>query len=128
MSTTDATSDATPGQAPGTIERSRRTPGWLSATIAIVFGLFYAYAAWAGLGNLLGLNSAAQSLDTTLSGFGWGLLLTGVLLPVAVYGLAFWFGRRREAGPQVLLLLTGLCLVFAISLDIFVFGLGSLIV
>ena len=108
--------------------RTRRTPAWLSATIAILFGLFYAYSAWSGLGNLFGLNSAAQGLDTTLSGFGWGLLLAGVLGPVLVFGIAFWLGRRREAGPQALLLLAGLCLVSALSLDIFVFGLGSLIV
>ena len=57
-----------------------------------------------------------------------GLLLTGVLAPIAVFGIAFWLGRRREAGPQALMLLAGLALVSAISLDIFVFGLGSLIV
>ena len=118
--------DKTLDTASGT--RVRRTPVWLSATIAIVFGLFYAYSAWSGLGNLLGLNNAAQLLDTSLSGFGWGLLLTGVLAPVVVFGIAFWLGRRREAGPQALMLLAGLCLVSALSLDIFVFGLGSLIV
>jgi hypothetical protein len=108
--------------------RTRRTPGWLAATIAILFGLFYAYSAWSGLGNLIGLNNAAQALDTTLNGFGWGLLLTGVLAPLVVFGLAFWLGRKREAGPQALLLLAGLCLVSAISLNIFVFGIGGLIV
>lgn len=108
--------------------RTRRTPGWLAATIAIVFGLVYAYSAWAGLGNLVGLNDTAQSLDTSLSGLGWGLLLAGVIVPIVVFGLAFWLGRRREAGPQALILLAGLCLVSAFSLDIFVFGLGSLIV
>ena len=111
-----------------TPQRTRRTPAWLSATIAILFGLFYAYNAWSGLGNLIGLNNAAQGLDTTLSGFGWGVLLTGVLAPIVVFGIAFWLGRRREAGPQALLLLAGLALVSALSLDIFVFGLGSLIV
>jgi hypothetical protein len=109
-------------------ERTRRTPAWLAATIAIFFGLFYAYAAWSGVGNLVGVSNIAQGLDTTLSGFGWGILLTGVLAPVAVYGAAFWLARRREAGPQALILLAGLCLVSAVSLDIFVFGLGSLIV
>jgi hypothetical protein len=109
-------------------KRTRRTPGWLAASIAILFGLFYAYSAWSGLGNLIGLNSAAQDLGTTLNGFGWGVLLTGVLAPIVVFGLAFWLGRRREAGPQALILLAGLCLVSALSLDIFVFGPGSLIV
>jgi hypothetical protein len=127
MSTNTPDPVAATGTEPSHQGRTRRTPAWLSATIAIVFGLFYAYAAWSGLGNLLGLNTAAQSLDTTLSGFGWGLLLAGVLLPVVIYGLAFWLGRRREAGAQALILLAGLCLVFAFSLDIFVFGLGSLL-
>ncbi|MCU1447037.1 bacitracin resistance protein [Cryobacterium sp.] len=108
--------------------RTRRTPAWLSATIAILFGLFYAYSAWSGLENLIGLSSIAQGLDTSLNGFGWGLLLTGVLAPIVVFAIAFWLGRRREAGPQALMLLAGLCLVSALSLDIFVFGLGSLIV
>ena len=120
--------DKTVNTAPTDQTRTRRTPAWLSATIAILFGLFYAYSAWSGLGNLIGLNTAAAALDTSLSGFGWGLLLTGVLAPLVVFGIAFWLGRRREAGPQVLMLLAGLCLISALSLDIFVFGLGSLIV
>lgn len=123
MTGADNTSSATSASTP-----ARRTPGWLAATIAIVFGLFYAYTAWSGLGNLLGLNTAAAALDTSLSGFGWGLLLAGVIVPIMVFGLAFWLGRRREAGPQALILLAGLCLVSALNLDIFVFGLGSLIV
>ena len=130
MSTDKTATDNAGNSTAGASEakRARRTPAWLSATIAIFFGLFYAYSAWSGLGNLIGLNSAAQDLDTTLNGFGWGLLLTGVLAPVLVFALAFWLGRRREAGPQALLLLAGLCLVSALSLDIFVFGAGSLIV
>ena len=125
--TSDNTSSDGTGSAKAAKSRNRRTPGWLSATITIVFGLFYAYIAWSGLGNLLGLNTAAASLDTSLSGFGWALLLAGVLLPIVVFGLAFWLGRRREAGPQALILLAGLSLVSALSLDIFVFGLGSLL-
>jgi hypothetical protein len=125
---TDKTDQTTTTTAKDYKNRTRRTPAWLSATVAILFGLFYAYSAWAGLGNLIGLNRAAELLDTTLSGFGWGLLLTGVLAPVLVFAIAFWLGRRREIGPQALLLLAGLALVSALSLDIFVFGLGSLIV
>ena len=124
-------SDATPG-AGKVVAAPSGTPGgtprWLFLTIAIVFGLFYAYDAWEGVGNLVGLNLAAQSLDTTLSGFGWGLLIAGVLLPVAVFALAIRLGRARSVGVQVLLLLVGLCLVAALSADIFMFGLGSLIV
>ncbi len=119
MTATDATHGA--GKAAG-------TPRWLFLSMAIVFGLFYAYDAWEGVGNLVGLNVAAQSLDTTLSGFGWGLLIAGVLLPVAVFALVIRLGRACSVGVQALLLLVGLCLVAALSTDIFMFGLGSLIV
>jgi lysylphosphatidylglycerol synthetase-like protein (DUF2156 family) len=107
---------------------ARRPPQWLTVTIAVFFGLFYAYDIWGGVGNLVGLNLAAQGLDTQLSGFGWMVLLIGVLIPVAAFGLAVWLGRTRGAGARAVLLLAGLCLVAALSLDIFMFGLGSLIV
>lgn len=107
----------------------RRTPLWAAVTIAVVFGLFYVYDVWEAVGNLVGLNMAAGSLDTQLSGFGWALLIGGVLLPFVVYGAAAWLGRNRGPRARILLLLTGLCLVAVLSLDIYaLFGLGSLIV
>lgn len=109
--------------------RPHRTPFWLTVTLAVIFGLFYAYDAWEGVGNLVGLNLAAQSLGTQLSGFGWSVLIVGVVMPVIVYAIAFWLGRARGAAVQALLLFVGLCVVAALSLDIFaVFGLGALIV
>lgn len=102
---------------------------WLSVTIAVLFGLFYAYNVWAAVGNLVGLNLQAHSLDTRLSGFGWAVLIAGILLPALVYGIAFWLGRTRSAAVQALLFLAGLALVAALTLDMFVtFGLGRLIV
>lgn len=107
----------------------RRAPLWLTVTIAIVFGLFYAYDLWEAVGNLVGLNIAAADLDTSLSGTGWTVLIAGVLIPVLVYGFAFWLGRRRVAGVQTLMYITGLCLVAVLSLDMYVmFSLGNLIV
>ncbi|TFC88730.1 hypothetical protein E3T37_02215 [Cryobacterium sp. TMT2-10] len=105
----------------------RHTPRWLRFGIAIVFGLFYAYDIWEGIGNLVGLNQTAQGLDTQFSGFGLFVLLTGILLPILVYLLAAWLGRARGAGAQAALFLAGLCLNAAIAADIFMFGLGSLI-
>jgi hypothetical protein len=106
----------------------RRTPQWVVVTIAVFFGLFYAYDAWEAVGNLVGLNLAAQGLDTQLSGGGWALLLAGVLLPVLVYVLAFWLGRGRTAVARAVLFLVGLCLVAVLTLDIFTFGLGALLI
>ena len=107
----------------------RRPPRWALLSIAIFFGLFYAYDVWEAVGNLVGLNLQAQSLDTQLSGFGWVVLIFGVLLPVLVYALAYWLGRNRAFGVQALTLLVGLCAVAVVSLDIAaVFTLGRLIV
>lgn len=107
---------------------ARRTPPWVIVTIAVFFGLFFAYDTWEAVGNLVGLNLAAQGLDTQLSGAGWALLIGGVLLPVLVYVAAFRLGRGRTAVARVVLFLVGLCLVAVLTLDIFTFGLGSLIV
>lgn len=106
----------------------RRTPQWLVVTIAAFFGLFFAYDLWEAVGNLVGLNVAAQSLDTQLSGFGWAVLIAGVVLPILVYAIAFWLGRARGGAARAVLFLVGLCLVAVLSLDIFIFGLGALIV
>ncbi|TFD50485.1 bacitracin resistance protein [Cryobacterium frigoriphilum] len=107
----------------------RRAPLWLTVTVAIVFGLFYAYDLWEAVGNLVGLNIAAGDLDTSLGGSGWAVLIIGVLIPVVVYGVVFWLGRRRAVGVQALMYITGLCLVAVLSLDMYVmFSLGNLIV
>ncbi|WP_104197641.1 hypothetical protein [Cryobacterium sp. M15] len=107
----------------------RRPPRWALLSIALFFGLFYAYDVWEAVGNLVGLNLQAQSLATQLSGFGWAVLIFAVLLPVLVYALAYWLGRNRAFGVQALTLLVGLCAVAAVSLDIAaVFSLGRLIV
>ncbi|TFD62532.1 hypothetical protein E3T39_00830 [Cryobacterium suzukii] len=117
------------GNVRGGTSTRRRPPRWVLFSIAIFFGLFYAYDVWEAIGNLVGLNLQAQSLDTQLSGFGWVVLIFGVLLPVLVYAVAYWLGRNRAFGVQALTLLVGLCTVAAVSLDIAaVFSLGQLIV
>ena len=111
-----------------TVQR-RQPPRWLLLTIAIAFGLFYAYDVWEAVGNLVGLNLQAQSFATQLSGFGWAVLIFGVLLPVVVYALAYWLGRNRAFGVQALTLLVGLCTVAAVSLDMnALFSFGQLII
>jgi hypothetical protein len=113
----------------GSMMERRSPPRWILIAIATAFGLLYAYDVWEAVGNLVGLNLQAQSLDTELSVFGWTVLIFGVLLPGLVYALAYRLGRDRAFGVQALTLLVGLCAVAAVSFDIVtVFGLGRLIV
>ena len=123
MSDTDATVDGT------TTDARRRPPFWVTAVITIFFGLFFAYDLWEAVGNLVGVSIAAGDLDTSLNATGWVVLIGGVLIPIAVFALAFLLGRRRNVVAQVLLYAAGLCLSAVASLNIFVmFGFGSLVV
>lgn len=111
------------------VRLARTSPRWLSFVVAALFGLFYAYDLWEAVGNLVGLSATAASLGTTLSAFGWTVLVAGLILPAFIFAAAVWLGRRRTLGVQALLLLAGLCLSAVVSLNIFaLFGLGSLIV
>ena len=103
------------------------TPLWLAVTIALVFGVFYAYDVWEAVGNLVGLNIYAGELDVGLTGYGVALLIAGVVLPLLVYATAFWLGRRRGPLAQVVLFLTGFALVQVLSADVAaLFDLGGL--
>ena len=120
-------SDAPVTSSPAVSSSRRRAPRWLSTGIAILFGLCYAYDIWEGVGNLVGLNLLAQSLDTQLSGLGIVVLFVGILGPLLVFVLAAWLGRSRAAAAQAALFLAGLCLNAAMAANIFTLGAGSLL-
>ena len=107
---------------------ARRTPFWLELTLAIGFGLFFAYDAWEGVGNLIGMGGVAASLETSITGLGWVVLIAAILLPVVLFAVAFLLGRRRTAVVQAMLYLTGLAVSAVLYLDILLtFGLGALL-
>jgi hypothetical protein len=106
----------------------RRTPFWLEIALAIAFGLFFAYDAWEAVGNLVGVADLAGSLETSISGLGWVVLIAAILLPVALFAAAFLLGRRRSAVVQAALYLTGLAVSALLYLDILLmFGVGALL-
>jgi hypothetical protein len=108
---------------------ARRTPFWLELTLAIGFGLFFAYDAWEGVGNLIGMSQMASALETSISGVGWLVLIAAAVLPVALFAAAFLLGRRRTAVVQAALYLCGLAVSGALYLDILLmFGPGALLV
>jgi ABC-type phosphate transport system permease subunit len=96
----------------------RATPLWLSISIAVVFGVFYAYDLWEAVGNLFGMNITADGLGVAITGAGWALLIAALVLPLLVFGTAIWLGRRRGPFAQVVLFLVGFALVQVLAADV----------
>ncbi len=96
----------------------RRMPVWLLGTIMGFFGLFFAYAVWNGIGNLIAATQAAASVGTSLNGLGWLVWIVAILVPVIIYVLAFSLAHKRHAGHAVLIMLAALALVAVLWLDV----------
>jgi TRAP-type C4-dicarboxylate transport system permease small subunit len=106
----------------------RSVPRWIVTVLAVIFGLFFAYDAWEAVGNVIGISMLASGLDTSISVLGWVVLIVGIIVPVAVFLIAFFVGRRRDLIAQILLYLTGLGVSAVIALDIVaLFGAGQLL-
>jgi hypothetical protein len=108
---TDAAHDQT--LAPG-----RSAAGWAGVAIAVIFGLFYAYDLWEAVSNLASISQVYALFGLDPADAPWWLLVVGVLLPVAVYGIALLVSRRRGLIGRLLVFATGLMVVAALSLDI----------
>ncbi len=93
-------------------EASSRTPVWLVATIAGAFGLFYAYAVWNALGNLV------EASRLGLNALGWFLWIFATVFPILAFAAAFAIGFRRPAHHLALVLLTGLALTAVFWLNV----------
>ena len=95
-----------------------RTPGWLRAVIAGVFGLFYAYAVWNAVGNLIASAEAASAAGVSLSALGWFLWIFAAAFPIIVFAAAYRVALRRVAWQILLIMLAGLALVAVFWLDV----------
>ena len=89
-----------------------RTPVWLVATIAGALGLFYAYAVWNALGNLI----LAAGLG--LNALGWFLWVFATVFPILAFAAAFALGFRRPPHHFLLVMLTGLALTAVFWLNV----------
>ncbi len=93
----------------------RRVSVWLMTGF---FAIFFAFAVFAALGNLIGVTQIAGELEASIPFSGWLLLILGIALPVVVFVLAVWLGRKRSLTLRALILLAGLGLVAVAMLDI----------
>lgn len=96
-----------------------------SVVAAILFGLLFAYDLVEAVTNLVGVpaeiataNEFAVANDLALLPVPWGVLVANLLLPAASFALAWWLGRGRSILHQVMLFLTGLAVVAALSLTL----------
>lgn len=123
--------DARPADATNALDASTPTRGatplWLAATIAVLFGVLYAYDVWEAVRDLVGMTMMVGDLGVSFAGVGIGILIAALLVPLVVFGIAFWLGRRRGPLAQIVLFLAGYALVQALTLDLSaIFELGGI--
>ena len=82
------------------------------ATIAGLFGLFYAYAVWNALGNLI------LAVPLGLNALGWFLWIFATVFPILAFAAAFTIGFRRPVHHFLLVMLTGLALTAVFWLNV----------
>ena len=82
------------------------------ATVAGLFGLFYAYAVWNALGNLL----AAAPLG--LNALGWFIWIFATVFPILAFAASFALGYRRPPHHLLLVMLAGLALTAVFWLNV----------
>ena len=100
---------------------ARARLGWLSITVAIVFGLLYAYDLWEAINNAIELPkqyAALEVLGVDIGEVPWTLIIANMLIPPAIYLLAFVLGLRRNVFGKTVLFAVGLALVAVLTLDI----------
>lgn len=96
----------------------RPAPAWLVATISGLIGLFYAYAVWNAIGNLVETVGFLGENDLSLNALGWFVWIFAAVFPLLVWAGAFAIGFRRPAHELFLVMLTGLGLVAVFWLNV----------
>ena len=97
---------ASTSPAPAAARRSA-LPTPAVATIAGLFGLFYAFVVW----NAVTLLTYQASGTLGINGLGWVVLLIAVLFPILAFAIAFALGWRRRVLPFCAIMLAGLAIV-----------------
>lgn len=104
---------------------ARRTPGWVVASVAGLFGLFYAFAVWNGVGQLITQLNFFSDAGIALSVTGWAVWVLTIVLPIAVFAAGVGIGRSWGIGRLSLLLLAGLAVVAVFWLDVIAYATAS---
>ncbi|GAA1949768.1 bacitracin resistance protein [Agromyces allii] len=121
-----ASTDAATGVVDDTATRNRSLPTWLDVTLAVLFGLFYAYDVWEVVESIVQL----LGLGLSFSGGGWAVMIVALVAPLACFGVAFALGRRRGLLARIALYFTGLAVsaVLFLSLTVLLGQIGGVVV
>ena len=87
-------------------------------TIAVLFGVLYAYDVWEAVRDLVGMSLLVGDLGVSFAGSGSACSSPRSSCRCSCSRLAFWLGRHRNPLVQVVLFLTGYAVVQAITLDL----------
>lgn len=96
-------------------DTSSRRVSALALAISAVFGLFFAFAVWAAVGNTIRFARAWAGIEQAAPGW---LFALGILIPIGLYVLAFVLGRYRRPLELAVLMLTALAVSSALSLSL----------
>ncbi|SFR75104.1 hypothetical protein SAMN05428970_1854 [Agromyces sp. CF514] len=105
---------------------TRTLPIWLDVSLAVLFGLFFAYDVWEVVESIVQL----LGLGLSFSGAGWAVMISALLAPLACFGLAFALGRKRGLLARIALYFTGLAVsaVLFLSLSVLLGQIGGVVV
>lgn len=110
-------SDTTPETA-ASASRGRKSPLWLVVAISALVGLFYAYAVWNAIGNLIETVGFYGEAGMSLTALGWLVWIFAAVFPLLIWGTAFALAHRRAAHELFLVMVTGLALVAVFWLNV----------
>lgn len=99
--------------------------GLLGLTVAIFFGLFYAYDLFEAISNTIGVvaqygevNRLNEVIGRPLIAVPWLILVIDLVIPIVVYAAAFIIGFRQNLISKVLVFILGIAVTAALSLSV----------
>ena len=90
----------------------------IKSIIAGIFGLFFAWNVWAGIGNFLGIQNQRLQLGLNLTALGWFVIILDVFAPVVLFVVAIVVGLKRSKWMFAGILLLALLIVAIVNLDL----------
>jgi hypothetical protein len=127
-----STAPIAPGHGPGPeasgaaeAPRARSMPIWLDVSLAVAFGLFYAYDVWEVVESIVQL----LGLGLTFSGGGWAVMIAALVAPLVCFAAAFALARRTGLLGRIALYFAGLCVsaVLFLSLTVLLGQIGGVV-